>query len=118
MLVLLRKNINLVMIRIIYLCFLIIFLRIDINAQNKDDELINNYVENNQYKDALSHIDKLPPTLDRLFTKASCYEQLNNYLKAIALLIPLSEEYNTNKKIKLKLASCYQSLSDWDSSLL
>ncbi len=79
--------------------------------------ILDEYVNNYRYSEALDYIDGQKPDKDLLLKKAICYRGMNDYKKAFAILNPLSEEYPDDRKIKLELASCCKALSEWDKAL-
>ena len=78
-------------------------------AQDIQEDTLSYYLQNAQYQKAIDYIEMQSPTKDLLFQKAFCYKSLNDYLKAIAILEPLSEENPNDAPIKLQLALCYES---------
>lgn len=81
------------------------------------NSILDEYLNNRQYLQALHYIDSQEADKDLLFNKALCYKGLDNYKQAAIILKGLIEEYPDDKKIRLELANCYTVLSNWDNAL-
>lgn len=81
------------------------------------NSILDEYLNNRQYLQALHYIDSQEVDRDLLFKKALCYKGLDNYKQAVFILQGLIEENPDDKKIRLELANCYTVLSNWDNAL-
>lgn len=99
-----------------FIQFLLVISSLTVYTQNQH-ELLDEYMSNYQYINALTYIEKQNIDKDLLFKKALCYKGLSDYKRAIAILEPLSGDFFDDRKIKLELANCYVTLSEWDKGI-
>jgi Tfp pilus assembly protein PilF len=99
------------------------FFTFAVNAQENDSiltdtifikGLVNEYVSNAQYKEALSLIHSIDfPDKEALMQEVFCFQSLNNYRMAIELLSVLKEEYPQDIPIRMRLIECYESINEY-----
>lgn len=101
---------------IVYLTILFWGCHVALNAQN-NYPIIDKYISDYQFDRALIAIDAEVQTKELQEKKSICYKGLDNYSKAIEVLLPLAQEFPDDLKIKSEIALCYQALSNWSASL-
>jgi Flp pilus assembly protein TadD, contains TPR repeats len=80
---------------------------------SKGDKL-NEYISSARYKEAISFLDSLEfQDKNTIMQKVFCFQSLNNYRKAIEILLPIKEEYPEDTSIKLQLLLCYESINEY-----
>jgi tetratricopeptide (TPR) repeat protein len=105
---------NLIKTKFILLC---LFYPLATSAQ-EIKENIDNYIRNYQYQQAIEYIEQQnDSSKEVLMQKYFCYDQLNNYSKAIETLSALTQRFPDDIHLKTQLALCYKNASRLDKSM-
>jgi tetratricopeptide (TPR) repeat protein len=76
------------------------------------------YISACQYQKAIDYLEQRTDTSkEASLQKVLCYSYLQDYSKAIAVLLPLKEKYPADVQIIMQLASCYDKLSMTEESI-
>ena len=106
---------------LLFFLYPLIILAQDIEFQEQTNQTgkdtVQIYIRNAQYRQAIEYINNLEPTKELLYQKALCYRSLNEYLNAIEILNPLSEEYPDDIPFKLQLALCYEAVARYSKGI-
>lgn len=81
-----------------------------ISALAQDQSRLSYLITNYKYREALAHIDSLPPSRELSLKKAACHKALQEYKVAATVLERLDQEYPEDALIKSELALCYEAL--------
>ncbi len=101
--------------RILFSFLLFSGIVLSVNAQ--EQSVLENYLRNYQYQEALKWIETQEPDKKLRFQEALCYKALNNYNKAIEILVSLSFDDPADPAVKAELAQCYEATSSWKAGI-